>query len=163
MSFGTGHHETTRMMIKYILSNDFENKDVLDMGCGTSVLSILAEKRGAKKITAIDIDSWCYENSLDNILQNSCKNITVMKGDVTLLVDKKFDIILANINRNILLSDINKYYTCLNSNGLLFLSGFYKKDIKLIEGKCSGLGLQLTENIFESDWVALKFTKIDGN
>jgi ribosomal protein L11 methyltransferase len=163
MSFGTGHHETTRMMIKYILSNDFENKDVLDMGCGTSVLSILAEKRGAKKITAIDIDNWCYENSLENILQNSCKNITVMKGDVTLLVDKKFDIILANINRNILLSDINKYYTCLNSNGLLFLSGFYKKDIKLIEGKCSGLGLQLTENIFESDWVALKFTKIDGN
>ena len=84
MSFGTGHHETTRMMIKYILSNDFENKDVLDMGCGTSVLSILAEKKGAKKITAIDIDSWCYENSLDNILQNSCKNITVLKGDITL-------------------------------------------------------------------------------
>lgn len=163
MSFGTGHHETTRMMIKYILSNDFENKDVLDMGCGTSVLSILAEKRGAKKITAIDIDSWCYENSLDNILQNSCKNITVMKGDVALLVDKKFDIILANINRNILLSDINKYYTCLNSNGLLFLSGFYKKDIELIERKCFGLGLKLTENIFESEWVALKFTKIDGN
>jgi ribosomal protein L11 methyltransferase len=86
-----------------------------------------------------------------------------MKGDVTLLVDKKFDIILANINRNILLSDINKYYTCLNSNGLLFLSGFYKKDIELIESKCSDLGLQLIENIFESNWVALKFTKIDGN
>jgi ribosomal protein L11 methyltransferase len=151
------------MMIKYILSNDFENKDVLDMGCGTSVLSILAEKRGAKKITAIDIDNWCYENSLENILQNSCKNITVMKGDVTLLVDKKFDIILANINRNILLSDINKYYTCLNSNGLLFLSGFYKKDIELIERKCFGLGLKLAENIFESEWVALKFIKIDGN
>ena len=86
-----------------------------------------------------------------------------MKGDVTLLVDKKFDIILANINRNILLSDINKYYTCLNTNGLLFLSGFYKKDIELIERKCFGLGLKLTENIFESEWVALKFTKIDGN
>ena len=159
MSFGTGHHETTRMMIKYILNSDFKNKDVLDMGCGTSVLSILAEKRGAKKITAIDIDNWCYENSLDNILKNSCKKITVMMGDATLLVNKKFDIILANINRNILLSDINKYYSCLNSNGLLFLSGFYKKDIKLIEGKCSNLGLQLIENIFENEWVALKFTK----
>jgi ribosomal protein L11 methyltransferase len=145
------------MMIKYILSNDFENKDVLDMGCGTSVLSILAEKRGAKKITAIDIDSWCYENSLDNILQNSCKNITVMKGDVTSLVDKKFDIILANINRNILLSDINKYYTCLNTNGLLFLSGFYKNDIPMIQEVCVDYNLSLEVQISKNDWVALKF------
>jgi len=163
MSFGTGHHSTTRMMIKHILKTDFNDKSVLDMGCGTGVLAILAEKRRANKVTAIDIDSLCYENSLDNISLNSCKNISVFKGDTCKIVNKKFDIILANINRNILLVDIPKYYACLNSSGLLFLSGFYKKDISQIEVICSKYELELKESFFENQWAALKFKKDYGN
>ena len=162
MSFGTGHHATTRMMIKHILKTDFNDKLVLDMGCGTGVLAILAEKRGANKVTAIDIDSLCYENSLDNISLNSCKNISVFKGDTCKIVNKKFDIILANINRNVLLVDISKYCACLNSSGLLFLSGFYKKDISQIEAICSKYELELKESFFENQWAALKFKKDYG-
>jgi len=98
MSFGTGHHETTHMMIQHILKNDFEGKSVLDMGCGTGVLAILAEKVGAIKLDAIDIDNWCYLNSLENVERNNCKNISVFEGDVSIL-QNKYDIIIANINR----------------------------------------------------------------
>ncbi len=157
MSFGTGHHETTHMMIQFILDSDIQNKTVLDMGCGTGVLAILAEMKEASNIEAIDIDEWCYLNSIENIERNSCHNIKVLKGDASILKAKKFDIIFANINRNILIKDIPIYASCLNPNGLLFLSGFYKNDIPMIQDVCADYSLNLAAQISKNDWVALKF------
>jgi len=157
MSFGTGHHETTHMMIQHILQNDFTNKTVLDMGCGTGVLAILAEKVGASKLDAIDIDNWCYQNSLENVERNNCKNISVYEGDVKLLEGKTYDSIIANINRNILLADIPQYAKSLNTNGSLFLSGFYDQDIPMISEACSKQMLKLDETIQKGQWVSLKF------
>jgi ribosomal protein L11 methyltransferase len=157
MSFGTGHHETTHMMIQHILKNDFKDKTVLDMGCGTGVLAILAEKVGATQLDAIDIDNWCYLNSIENVERNNCKHISVYEGDVALLEGKNYDAIIANINRNILLADIGAYAKCLNANGMLFLSGFYKEDIPLIEAECNNHMLKLNEIIERGQWVSLKF------
>ena len=157
MSFGTGHHETTKMMVQHILKNDFTNKSVLDMGCGTGILAILAEMKGAKPIDAVDYDNWCYLNSLENVERNECKHITVLEGDATLLNHRTYNIILANINRNILLNDIKIYAGCLNKNGMLFLSGFYKNDIPSIENECQKYMLKKVEVFEENQWVALKF------
>lgn len=157
MSFGTGHHETTHMMIQHILKNDFKNKSVLDMGCGTGVLAILAEMKGAKPLDAIDYDNWCYLNSLENVERNNCHHITVVEGDAGLLKNQKYDIIIANINRNILLNDMASYAKCLNSNGTLFLSGFYKEDIPVIEEECNKHNLTFVESLEKNNWVALKF------
>jgi ribosomal protein L11 methyltransferase len=157
MSFGTGHHETTHMMIQYILNNDFKDKSVLDIGCGTGVLAILAEMKGAKPIDAIDYDNWCYLNSLENVERNNCEHITVLEGDASLLVDKHYDVIIANINRNILLNDLDKYVACLNKNGMLILSGFYKDDIPVLEAECNKHMLKLVETLEKNHWVALKF------
>ena len=157
MSFGTGHHETTHMMIQHILKNDFSNKSVLDIGCGTGVLAILSEMKGAKPIDAIDIDNWCYLNSLENVERNNCQNISVYEGDANLIKDRKYDIILANINRNILLNDIKSYASCLNKNGIFFLSGFYKNDIPILEEECRKHMLKLDEKLERNDWVSLKF------
>ncbi|MCC1484451.1 50S ribosomal protein L11 methyltransferase [Winogradskyella immobilis] len=161
MSFGTGHHETTHMMIQHILKNDFQDKSVLDMGCGTGVLAILAEKVGAKNIDAIDIDHWCYLNSLENVERNFCKNVSVYQGDATLLHGKAYDIIIANINRNILLNDMATYAKCLNKNGILFLSGFYENDISIIEEECQRHMLKLKETIKRGSWVSLNFFTLD--
>ena len=157
MSFGTGHHETTHMMIQHILKNDFNNKSVLDMGCGTGVLAILAEMKGANSLDAIDYDNWCYLNSLENVERNNCKNITVVEGDASALKNKHYDIIIANINRNILLNDMTAYAKCLNTNGVLFLSGFYNDDIPIIEEECNKHGLKHVETLEKNHWVALKF------
>lgn len=157
MSFGTGHHETTFMMLQYILENDFDKKTALDMGCGTAVLAILAEMRGAQKIDAIDIDEWCYENSMENIQKNNCQNISVYLGDASLLKGKKYDVIIANINRNILLMDMEAYSKCLNSAGELYLSGFYIEDLPAIKESCNNLGLQFVDNKEKNKWVAAKF------
>ncbi len=157
MSFGTGHHETTHMMIQHVLKNDFKGKSVLDMGCGTGVLAILAEKVGATELDAIDINNWCYLNSIENIERNDCHNISVYEGDVSLLDGKSYDSIIANINRNILLADIPEYSKCLNENGTLFLSGFYKEDIPLIEAECNKNMLKLKETIQKGQWISLKF------
>ncbi|REG90141.1 50S ribosomal protein L11 methyltransferase [Winogradskyella sediminis] len=157
MSFGTGHHETTHMMIQHILQNDFTNKTVLDMGCGTGVLAILAEKVGASKLDAIDIDNWCYLNSLENVERNNCNHISVYEGDVKLLEGKTYDSIIANINRNILLADIPQYAKSLNTNGSLFLSGFYEQDIPMISEACNKQMLKLDETIQKGQWVSLKF------
>ncbi len=157
MSFGTGHHETTHMMIQHILKNDFKGKSVLDMGCGTGVLAILAEKVGATKLDAIDIDNWCYLNSVENVERNDCNNISVYEGDATLLEGKTYDSIIANINRNILLADIESYAKCLNENGTLFLSGFYQEDIPIIEAECNKQMLKLSETLQKGQWVSLKF------
>lgn len=157
MSFGTGHHETTHMMIQHILKNDFKNKSVLDMGCGTGVLAILAEMRGATKLEAIDIDNWCYLNSLENVERNNCNKITVFEGDASLLKGRSFDVIIANINRNILLNDLETYCNCLNPEAQLFLSGFYKDDIQVIEAECNKHGLKRVDTLERNHWVALKF------
>jgi ribosomal protein L11 methyltransferase len=157
MSFGTGHHETTHMMIQHIINNELTNKSVLDMGCGTGVLAILAEMKGAKPIDAIDIDNWCYTNSLENIARNKCKHISVYQGDASLLKSKTYDVVLANINRNILLSDISKYANCLQKKGMLFLSGFYENDIPIIEAECNTNGLKLEDKLKRNNWVSLKF------
>jgi ribosomal protein L11 methyltransferase len=159
MSFGTGHHETTHMMIQHILETDFTNKKTLDMGCGTAILAILAEMKGAQPIDAIDIDNWCYLNSIENAERNNCKHISVYEGDASLLVGKKYDIIIANINRNILLNDMQQYVDCLNENGILFLSGFYTEDIPVISESCTSKGLTYVKQFERNNWVALKFVK----
>lgn len=157
MSFGTGHHETTHMMIQHILKADLKDKSVLDMGCGTGVLAILAEMRGAKPIDAIDYDNWCYLNSLENVERNNCEHITVLEGDAQLLDGKHYDVIIANINRNILLQDLSVYAKALNSEGSLFLSGFYNEDIASIEAECERLSLKRSAALERNKWVALKF------
>ncbi|NJB72558.1 ribosomal protein L11 methyltransferase [Saonia flava] len=157
MSFGTGHHETTYMMMKHILETDFKGKSVLDMGCGTGVLAILTGMKGATPIDAIDIDNWCYLNSLENVQRNNQGHINVNEGDVSLLTSQKYDVILANINKNILLSDIPHYTKCLKPNGTLFLSGFYKEDIIDISAKCGQLSLNFCKNFEKNNWVAVKY------
>jgi ribosomal protein L11 methyltransferase len=159
MSFGTGHHETTHMMIQHILETDFTNRKTLDMGCGTAILAILAEMKGAQPIDAIDIDNWCYLNSIENAERNNCNHISVYEGDASLLVGKKYDIIIANINRNILLNDMQQYVDCLNENGILFLSGFYTEDIPVITESCTSKGLSYVKQFVRNNWVALKFEK----
>lgn len=159
MSFGTGHHETTFMMLQFILENDFNGKDVLDMGCGTAVLAILAEKRGAADIDAIDIDEWCFENSEENIQRNNCGQINVHLGDASLLPGREYDTIIANINRNILLKDIPVYRECLKQPGELYLSGFYAEDLPAITEACNKVGLQLVDKKEKNKWIAAKFTR----
>lgn len=157
MSFGTGHHETTHMMIQHLLKTDFNNKSVLDMGCGTGVLAILTEKKGAKPIDAIDYDNWCYLNSLENVERNHCSHITVIEGDASALKGKRYDVIIANINRNILLNDMHAYVSSLNKNGILLLSGFYNDDIPAIQSECEKHKLKFAEKLERNNWVALKF------
>ena len=159
MSFGTGHHETTSMMISFILANSFSNSSVCDIGSGTGVLAILAEKRGANRIDAIDIDNWCYLNSIENIERNNSKNVNVYEGEVHKLMQFTYDNIFANINLNVLLVDIPIYSTMLNTGGLLYLSGFYKKDIKSIEKVAEISNLSLVDSKVKNQWVALKFAK----
>ena len=159
MSFGTGHHETTHMMIQHLLETDLVGKKTLDMGCGTAILAILAEMKGAQPIDAIDIDNWCYLNSIENAERNNCKHISVYEGDASLLDGKKYDVIIANINRNILLNDMQQYVACLNENGILFLSGFYTEDIPVISESCTSKGLTYVKQFERNNWVALKFVK----
>ncbi|QWX82841.1 50S ribosomal protein L11 methyltransferase [Cellulophaga sp. HaHaR_3_176] len=158
MSFGTGHHETTHMMLEHILDTDFKGLSVLDMGSGTGVLAILAAMKGASTIDAIDIDNWCYLNALENVERNNCSHINVYEGEASLLEGKKYDVIIANINRNILLSDIPIYAKCLNTNGTLFLSGFYTEDIEIISEKCKEVSLKYNSNLEKNNWVAAKYT-----
>ena len=160
MSFGTGHHETTHMMIEHILKLDVTGKSVLDMGCGTGILAILAEMRGAKTLDAIDIDNWCYLNTIENIERNNCHNIKAYEGGASLLEGKKYDVVIANINRNILLKDIATYASCLNENGTLLLSGFYVEDISLISEECGKQQLKFVENLERNNWVAVKYVNL---
>ena len=159
MSFGTGHHETTHMMIQHLLETDVKDLKTLDMGCGTAILAILAEKKGANPIDAIDIDNWCYLNSIENAERNNCKEISVYEGDATLLESKNYDLIIANINRNILLNDIKIYSDCLNTNGILLLSGFYNEDIASIDAECIKNGLTYVKKLERNNWVSLKYVK----
>ena len=157
MSFGTGHHETTHMMIQHLLETDVRGMKTLDMGCGTAILAILAEMKGAKPIDAIDIDNWCYLNSIENAERNNCSHITVYEGDAALLKDKKYDLIIANINRNILLNDMQAYVDCLNPNGTILFSGFYEEDIPFIDASCTEKGLTYIKKFQRNNWVSLKY------
>ena len=157
MSFGTGHHETTHMMIQQILETNVQNLKTLDMGCGTAILAIFAEMKGAKPIDAIDIDNWCYLNSVENTERNNCKEISVFEGDAELLQNKKYDLIIANINRNILLNDMQHYVNCLSKKGILLLSGFYNEDIPFINESCIEKGLTFVKKFERNNWVSLKY------
>ena len=157
MSFGTGHHETTHMMIQHLLAMDVTNMKTLDMGCGTAILAILADMKGAKPIDAIDIDNWCFLNSIENAARNNCHNIAVFEGDASLLILQKYDLIIANINRNILLSDMATYVKCLNKGGTILFSGFYEEDIPFINEACLNNGLIFESQLQRNKWVSLKF------
>jgi len=159
MAFGTGHHETTSLVIAELLTMDLEGKTLLDMGCGTAVLAILAAMRGAGDMVAIDIDKWCTDNSLENIELNHVSGIDVQLGGAELLDGLHFDIVLANINRNILLADMEKYAACLSAGGELYMSGFYKEDIPLIEAEANRNGLKLIGFKEKNNWVVVKTVK----
>ncbi|MDP2089064.1 MAG: 50S ribosomal protein L11 methyltransferase [Flavobacteriaceae bacterium] len=159
MSFGTGHHETTHMMIQQLLEVDLTDKKTLDMGSGTGILAIFAEMRDAKPIDAIDIDEWCFENSIENLERNQCEHISVYQGDVELLKDKRYDVIIANINRNVLLADMNQYAKCLNANGVLLLSGFYTEDIPVLDAEMVKYGLKYDAQKERNNWASLRYIK----
>ena len=158
MSFGTAHHETTKQMIQYLLSVQVSGKSLLDMGSGTAVLAILARMKGAFPVSAIDNDEWAYNNALENVQGNNFGDIEVLLGDSSLLAGRKFDIILANINRNILLNDIPVYCESLNPGGKLFMSGFYNEDLPLIQAKANETGLSIMSKRMENNWIATCFT-----
>ena len=160
MSFGTGHHETTYMMLQQLLPLSLEGAKVLDMGCGTGILAIMAALRGAHDITAIDIDPWCVENATENVQQNNCSFITIKEGDVSLIIGEQYNLILANINRNILLSDIPAYTQALLPQGLLLVSGFYEEDLPAIKEKCQKVGLTYLSHIERNRWVSAKFQRL---
>lgn len=160
MSFGTAHHATTAQMVSYLLETDVRGKAVLDMGAGTGVLAILATMKGAEPVTAIDNDEWAYRNGVENAQQNGCEHLKVLLGDASLLGDEHYDIILANINRNILLQDIPHYVQCMNDSALLFLSGFYEEDLPALRYCCAQNGLKYVDHKTKDKWVAAKFEKI---
>jgi len=159
MSFGTGHHETTHMMVQQLIEMDLTNKKVLDMGCGTGILAIFAEMKGANPIDAIDIDNWCYVNTVENVERNNCNYISAFEGDAALLKNKSYDVIIANINRNILLNDMQAYMNCLNDGGTILFSGFYQEDIPIIDAEVSKYGLKLDRTIERNNWVSLKYDR----
>lgn len=159
MAFGTGTHQTTGLIIREMLSMDLMRKSLLDMGCGTAVLAILASMKGADPVTAIDIDEWAYNNALENVQLNGTGNIRVLQGGAELLGDESFDVIVANINRNILLSDIPLYNSVLNKQGVIIMSGFYEKDISAIRLKCEEEGLTFSHFAEKDQWVAVTFVK----
>lgn len=162
MSFGTGHHETTSLMVEMMLSLNLMGLKALDMGCGTGILAILARKKGAGKVTAIDIDEWAYKNTAENCLRNDIADIEILQGDKRLLSGRNFDIIFANINRNILLEDISSYAKCLPESGLLQLSGFYTSDLEDITKKAEENGLSYVKHLIKKDWVAALYIRINS-
>ncbi|MBR2360930.1 MAG: 50S ribosomal protein L11 methyltransferase [Bacteroidaceae bacterium] len=157
MSFGTGHHETTNLIVSRLLETELTGKCVLDMGCGTSILAILAAKRGASPITAIDIDDWCVSNSADNIRLNGIDCITVRLGDADLLRTERpsFDLIIANINRNILTTDMDAYAACMTTGSRIFLSGFYVDDIPVMKESLAKNGLTFIEHHENNRWAMI--------
>ncbi len=157
MSFGTAHHPTTYMMLSYVAELDMQGKRVLDMGCGTAVLGILAKLRGASYVEGVDIDEWAFNNARENAASNGV-DIILKLGDATTLRGN-FDIIIANINRNILLADMDKYAAVLNAGGTLLLSGFYEADEAVLVAKASELGMTLSGKKNREGWAALQLKK----
>jgi ribosomal protein L11 methyltransferase len=159
MAFGTGHHETTGLMIEQMLSFDFAGKQVLDMGCGTGVLAIMASMLKASHILAIDIDEWAYRNTIENCSLNHIDNITAKQGDIDLISNHKFDVILANINRNILLDQVPHYAKALSSGSTLLMSGIYKADFDVINKVAQDNRLVNISLIEKNNWIAVSFKK----
>ena len=160
MAFGTGHHQTTTMMMEYILNTDLEDRTVLDMGCGTGILAILAAKRGATSLTAIDYDEVCYESTIENTALNGIDYITASCGGKEVIPDTAFEIILANINRNILLDQISVYAKVLTSGGSIFFSGFYESpDLEMIRTECELFDIHYVDHKKNGEWVAAHFKK----
>lgn len=165
MSFGTAHHPTTSLMIRFLEGDPPAGRRVLDMGCGTGVLGILAGMQGAESVTGIDIDEWAYRNALENVSRNGLsERMHIEQGDASALQGREFDVILANINRNILLRDTAAYAACLPAGGVLYLSGFYRQDMDLLEKECNAHRLFYRKHIEKQDaggetWAAMKFLK----
>lgn len=159
MSFGTGHHQTTHMMIQHLLKENLTGLDVLDMGSGTGVLAILAMMRGAATAHAIDIDTWCFENAVENVERNNIKNLEVILGGAEQLAGKSYDFIIANINRNILLADIPAYAAVLKPGGTILFSGFYTEDLPAIQRACKAVGITYDYHLTKDNWVGVKMLK----
>ena len=159
MSFGTAHHETTHQIIHLLLDEDVKGEKILDMGSGTAVLAILASKKGAQSVDAIDMDEWAFNNAKENVAKNDINNINVLLGGSELLRDQKYDLILANINRNILLSDMNQYVKVMSKDARILFSGFYNKDLPDIIKEAEKLGLMFHHHTEKNEWVAAVFNK----
>ncbi|MDF1570079.1 MAG: 50S ribosomal protein L11 methyltransferase [Bacteroidales bacterium] len=157
MSFGTGHHATTRLMMRAMRTLDFSRKKVADLGCGTAVLSILASRMGAAGVLAVDIDEWAVSNSRDNIENNNCSNIVVKRGDIDVAGNERFDIVLANINRNVLLESMCRFRQLLPGGGTLVLSGIMLNDRDIITVAAENSGFRAAGIFSENDWCALVF------
>ncbi|MDF3076617.1 MAG: ribosomal protein methyltransferase [Sphingobacteriaceae bacterium] len=158
MAFGTGHHQTTAMMMEFMLEESFEDKSVLDMGCGTGILAILAQKLGSKDLVAIDNDELCLQSTIENSTLNHADKILALCGSKEVIPDRKFDIILANINRNILLDQLARYSEAALPNNLMFLSGFYEEpDMEIIVNKAASLGFKYKSHKSLAKWAAVKF------
>ncbi|MFD2286866.1 50S ribosomal protein L11 methyltransferase [Pedobacter petrophilus] len=160
MAFGTGHHQTTTMMMQYILSADLLDKNILDMGCGTGILAILAGKLGAKSLMAIDYDDICYESTIENATLNNIINLKALCGSKEVIPDEQYEVIFANINRNILLDQIHRYAEVLKPEGKIFFSGFYlEPDLSMITAECAKYGIKYLDHKQNGDWVAAQFEK----
>ena len=161
MSFGTGHHATTYLVTEALLDIDVENLQVLDMGCGTGILAILAAMKNAAHIDAIDIDDWAYENAVENVLVNNAnEKVNVLLGDVATISGKFYDLILANINRNILVADMQHYANSLKNGGKLIVSGIFTEDIDIVETEANKYNLTKTEEKSRNKWARIQFVKL---
>lgn len=159
MSFGTGHHQTTQLMVSRLMKLDVKGRSLLDMGCGTGILAIVASKMGAEPVTAIDTDEWSYENTLENLTKNNINNSLVHKGNAQILEGNSFHTILANINKNVLLTDMPVYVKALEKGGNLVMSGFFDTDVAQLSEKATELGLKFEDKAVSSQWTMLHFIK----
>ena len=160
MSFGTGHHETTTLMVQWALETEFKGKEVLDMGCGTGILAILAQMKEAQRVVAIDNYIYAFENTQENVKRNQATCIQVLHGDATLLGSDLFDIILANITKNVLMEDLKTYSSVLKPGGFLFISGFFESDMQELNKEAIQQGLKFINNKRNKEWTAVKYQKV---
>ncbi len=160
MAFGTGHHQTTAMVLEHMLENDFDGKKVLDMGCGTGILAIMASKLGAADIVAIDYDPVCYESTIENSQLNNITNVSALCGSKEAIPNEQYDTILANINRNILIDQMSRYAEALKTGGEIYFSGFYESpDLDIIKDEAGKYGMKYITHKKDKEWVAAKFVK----
>lgn len=159
MAFGTGNHETTTLVAEQILDMDLSGKTVLDMGCGTGILGMLASLKGAKSITAIDIDTWSFESTVENSRLNNIFNLEAKLGDASILGAETYEIIFANIHKNVIINDLPAYESVLQEGGTIYLSGFYNHDIPDVKAKAESLGLQEIGFHEKNNWVVYSFQK----
>lgn len=159
MSFGTGHHETTFLISERLFELDVKYKSVMDMGCGTGVLAIIAKKLGAGYTEGIDIENWAYQNSVENALINNIPNIIFIEGDASLLGERTFDLFIANINRNILLEDLPRYVEAMNPSATLLLSGFYTTDVEVLKTRGEECGLNFVNSTSKNNWALIQLQK----